>query len=126
MAQLWEIVPAGFETAHYRAPDGEAEFEVAVAVYGGEPLRRGGKDVVSVWSGSIRWVGDRCGQAISEADHDRVLVPPFASTFAGTASPTSWSCHRGRSRTSAARAAPVSSPPFLWRSTPTAGPSRTW
>lgn len=74
MAELWEIVPAGLETALFRDPDREAEFDVAVAVYGGEPLRRGGKDVVSVWSGSIRWVGDHLGQAISEADHDRVLA----------------------------------------------------
>ena len=74
MAEQWEIVPAGWETARYRGPEGEAEFEVAPAVYGGEPRRRGGKAVLSVWSGSVRWVGNRRDQTMSEADRDRVLA----------------------------------------------------
>lgn len=74
MTEQWEIVRAGWETALYRGPEGEAEFEVAPAVYGGEPRRRGGKVVLSVWSGSVRWVGNRRDQTMSEADRDRVLA----------------------------------------------------
>ena len=74
MADQWEIVRTGWETARYRGPEGEAEFEVAPAIYGGEQRLRGGKAVLSVWSGSVRWVGTRRHQTMSDADRDRVLA----------------------------------------------------
>lgn len=74
MDGAWEIVPVGWEAARYRGPEGEAELEVVPAFYGGEPLRRGGTAVLSVWSGSVRWVGGRRGQPMSETDRDRVLA----------------------------------------------------
>ena len=74
MEEQWEIVSTGWETARYRGSEGEAEFGVSPAVYGGEPRRRGGKVVLSVWSGSVRWVGDRRHQKMSEVDRDRILA----------------------------------------------------
>jgi len=74
MENQWEIVSTGWETALYRGPEGEAEFGVSLAVYGGEPRSRGGKAVLSIWTGSVRWVGNRRHTAMSEADRDRILA----------------------------------------------------
>jgi hypothetical protein len=74
MEKQWEIISTGWETALYRGPQEEAEFGVSPAVYGGELRRRGGKIVLSIWTGSVRWVGNRRHQAMSEADRDRILT----------------------------------------------------
>lgn len=74
MAEQWEIVSTGWETALYRGPEGEAEFEVSPAVYSGEPRHRGGKAVLSIWTGSVRWIGNRQHETMSDADRDRVLA----------------------------------------------------
>ena len=74
MEGSWEIVPAGWQAARYRGSEGEAEFEVVPAYYGGEPLHRGGKAVLSIASDSVRWVGGRQGQAMSESDRARILT----------------------------------------------------
>jgi hypothetical protein len=74
MAEQWEIERVGWETARYRGPEGEAQFEVAPAFYGGEPRRRGEKVVLSIWSGSVEWVGNRSDETMPEADRDRILA----------------------------------------------------
>lgn len=74
MPEHREVIATGWETALYRGPEGEAEFEVGAAVYGGEPRKRDGKVVLSIWVGSVRWVGDRRDQPISEAERNQILA----------------------------------------------------
>lgn len=74
MADHWEIARVGPEAARYRGPEGEAELDVAPAVYGGQVAVRRGVPVVSVWSGSLRWVGARQGEPMAEAERDRILA----------------------------------------------------
>jgi hypothetical protein len=61
------------ETNRYIGPVGQADFLATVAIRGGEIIRRGGRVVAAVDVSSIRWTGDRAGEAMSDLDRDRIL-----------------------------------------------------
>jgi len=62
-----------WETSWYVGPDGQAEFLATGAMRGGEILRRSGRVVEAVGVATIRWVGDRSGEPVSDADRARIV-----------------------------------------------------
>lgn len=61
------------ETSRYIGPIGQADFLATQAMRGGEIIRRAGRIVEAVDVSSIRWTGDRAGEAMTEPDRDRIV-----------------------------------------------------
>jgi hypothetical protein len=61
------------ETSRYIGPSGQADFLATLAMRGGEIIRRAGRMVEEVDVSTIRWTGDRAGEAMAEADRDRIV-----------------------------------------------------
>jgi hypothetical protein len=67
------IVLVDRESSRYVGSDGQAEFLATAAMRGGEIVRRSGRVVEAVDIATIRWVGDRSGELITDEDRARIV-----------------------------------------------------
>lgn len=71
-----DITPVGgapYETWRYTGPLGEVEFEAAPAMFGGRPVVREGRPVITISVASLRWAGEGVGRTLAESEREAVV-----------------------------------------------------